>query len=71
MPNRSHDELFQLIHTLEKAEKRNFKLFVRRNASSEELKIIQLFDAMERMEQYDEDLLLRRHPEIRKAQLSI
>ena len=70
MPNRSHDELFQLIHTLEKAEKRNFKLFVRRNASSEELKIIQLFDAMERMEQYDEDLLLRRHPEIRKAQLS-
>ena len=54
MPNRSPDELFQLIHTLEKAEKRNFKLFVRRNASSEELKIIQLFDAMERMEQYDE-----------------
>ena len=36
MPNRSPDELFQLIHTLEKAEKRNFKLFVRRNASSEE-----------------------------------
>lgn len=70
MPNRSPDELFQLIHTLEKAEKRNFKLFVRRNASSDEMKIIQLFDAMERMDHYDEDLLLRRHPEIRKAQLS-
>jgi tetratricopeptide (TPR) repeat protein len=70
MPNRSPDELFQLIQTLEKAEKRNFKLFVRRNASSEELKIIQLFDAMERMEHYDEEYLLRRHPEIRKAQLS-
>jgi len=50
MPKRSPDEVFQLVKTLEKAEKRNFKLFMGRNAASEELKIIQLFDAMDRME---------------------
>jgi hypothetical protein len=70
MPNRSTDELFQLIKTLEKAEKRNFKLFMKRNAASEELKIIQLFDALDRMEYYDEEALLRKHKAIRKAQLS-
>jgi hypothetical protein len=70
MPKRSPDEVFQLVKTLEKAEKRNFKLFMGRNAASEELKIIQLFDAMDRMEQYDEDLLLRKNKVIRKSQLS-
>jgi len=70
MPNRSPDELFQLIKTLEKAEKRNFKLFMKRNAASEELKIILLFDALDKMEQYDEDFLLRKNKGIRKQQLS-
>lgn len=70
MPKRSPDEVFQLVKTLEKAEKRNFKLFVGRNAPSEELKIIQLFDAMDKMDLYDEELLLRKSKAIRKAQLS-
>jgi tetratricopeptide (TPR) repeat protein len=70
MPNRSKDELFQLIKTLEKAEKRNFKLYVRRNSASDDLKIIQLFDALDKMEQYDEETLLKRNEAIRKQQLS-
>jgi hypothetical protein len=70
MPNRSRDELFQLVKTLEKAEKRNFKLFVKRNSSSDELKIIQLFDALDKMDQYDEEALLKKNKSIRKAQLS-
>jgi hypothetical protein len=70
MPNRSKDELFQLVKTLEKAEKRNFKLFVKRNSSSDELKIIQLFDALDKMDQYDEDALLKKNKSIRKQQLS-
>ena len=70
MPNRSQDELFQLIKTLEKAEKRNFKLFMKRNAASEELKIILLFDALDKMDQYDEEGLLRKQKGIRKQQLS-
>ncbi len=70
MPNRSKDELFQLIQTLEKAEKRNFKLFVKRNSSTEDLKIILLFDALDKMEHYDEEHLLKKAPAIRKQQLS-
>ncbi len=57
MPNRSTDALFQLIHSLEKSEKRNFKLYVTRNSSGEDLKVVQLFDAMDKMDEYDEALI--------------
>mgnify|MGYP003341146645 FL=1 len=60
MPNRSTDTVFQLIKSLEKSEKRNFKLYVSRNKSNEELKTVQLFDAMDKMEQYDEAVLLKK-----------
>ena len=70
MPNRSADELFQLIKTLEKGEKRNFKLYVSRNAAAEDLKITQLFDALDKMDAYDEDLLLKKNAAIQKQQLS-
>jgi hypothetical protein len=70
MPNRSSDATFQLIKSLEKSEKRNFKLYMRRNSTSEELKIIQLFDAIDKMDEYDEEQLLRRNKGIRKQQLS-
>ena len=70
MPNRSTDTLFQLIKSLEKSEKRNFKLYANRNASGEELKSVQLFDALDKMEEYDEAILLRRNDTIKKQQLS-
>jgi hypothetical protein len=70
MPNRSTDALFQLIKSLEKSEKRNFKLYVNRHSSGEDLKIVQLFDALEKMDEYDENLLLQRNKSIRKQQLS-
>ena len=70
MPNRSSDALFQLIKSLEKSEKRNFKLYITRNSSSLDLKSIQLFDAMDKMEEYDEAQLLNKNKNIRKAQLS-
>ena len=70
MPNRSADELFQLIKTLEKGEKRHFKLYVNRNGATEDLKIIQLFDAIDRMEIYDEEVILKKNPSILKQQLS-
>lgn len=69
MPKRSTDELFQLIKSLEKAEKRNFKLFVQRNAASPDMKTVQLFDAIDKLEDYDEDTLLRKNKEIKKQQL--
>ena len=70
MPNRSTDSLFQLIHSLQKQEKRNFKLYVKRNSSNEDLKIIQLFDALEAMSEYDEEVLMKKTTSIKKQQLS-
>jgi uncharacterized protein YicC (UPF0701 family) len=70
MPNRSTDALFQLVKSLEKSEKRNFKLYAKRNSSSENLKTVQLFDALDKMEVYDENLLLKKHKSIKKQQLS-
>jgi hypothetical protein len=69
MPNKTSDSLFQLIQSLEKAEKRNFKLYVKRNSGSEDLKIVQLFDALDKMHEYDENQLLK-NKSIKKQQLS-
>lgn len=70
MPNRSADILFQLIRSLEKSEKRNFKLYIQRNSGNKDLKIIELFDALERMKEYDEQQLLKKLTSIKKPQLS-
>ncbi len=69
MANRSQDILFQLIRSLEKSEKRHFKLYIKRSSGNEDLKIVQLFDAMDKMQDYDEKLLLRKLP-FTKSQLS-
>src|SRR5215212_2291125 len=69
MPNRQTDSLFQLIKSLEKAEKRNFKLYVKRNTGGEDLKVVQLFDALDKMQEYDESQLLK-NKSLRKQQLS-
>src|SRR3954447_12140302 len=70
MPNRFSDILFQLIHSLEKSEKRNFKLYIKRNSAKEDLKIIQLFDALDKLSEYDEKLLLKKLSSIEKPQLA-
>ncbi len=70
MPNRSTDILFQLIQSLEKSEKRHFKLYIKRSSGNEDLKVIQLFDAMDKLRDYDEKLLLRKLPNIEKPQLA-
>ena len=69
MLNRSQDAVFLLVKSLEKAEKRNFKLFVGRNTADVSLKIVQLFDALDKMNDYDEAVLLRKTPSIKKEQL--
>src|SRR3978361_1666943 len=70
MPNKQKDDLLQLIHSLGKGEKRNFKLYVQRNTANPELKAIQLFDALEKMDEYDEAILLKKSKSISKLQLS-
>jgi hypothetical protein len=70
MSNRFSDTLFQLIHSLEKSEKRNFKLYIKRSSAKEDLKIIQLFDALDKLSEYDEKLLLKKLPTVEKPQLA-
>ncbi len=60
MANRSADILFQLIKSLEKSEKRHFKLYIKRSSGNEDLKIVQLFDALDKMQDYDEKLLMKK-----------
>jgi hypothetical protein len=69
MSNRSTDILFQLIKSLEKAEKRHFKLYIKRSSAKEDLKIIQLFDALDKLPEYDEKALLKKLPHTEKRQL--
>lgn len=70
MANKVQDALFQLILTLTKAEKRNFKLYINRNSSNAELKIAELFDAIDKLDDYDEVLLLKKLSSIKKPQLA-
>lgn len=70
MSNRFSDILFQLVQSLEKSEKRHFKLYIKRSSAKQNLKIIQLFDALDKLQEYDEKLLLKKMPGISKTQLS-
>ncbi len=70
MPNRSNDILFQLIKSLQKAEKRHFKLYIKRNSNNDDLKIVRLFDVLDKLEDYDEKILLKKLPSIQKIQLA-
>ena len=70
MPNRQTDILFQLIKSLEKAEKRHFKLYIRRSSGNADLKIIRLFDVIDRMKEYDDAGLLKKMGEVTRPQLA-
>ena len=70
MPNHSTDILFQLIKSLEKAEKRHFKLYIKRSSGNEDLKIVRLFDALDKLKEYDEKPLLKKLKDVTKPQLA-
>lgn len=70
MPNRTTDILFQLIKSLEKAEKRHFKLYIKRSSGNEDLKIIRLFDALDKQKDYDENALIKKLPGLTKPRLA-
>lgn len=70
MSNRSADPLFLLIKSLEKAEKRHFKLYITRNSGKQDLKIVRLFDALDRSSDYNEQQLLLKLPGLTKPRLA-
>lgn len=54
------DDLFRLIKSLTKPEKGYFKKFASKNASGSKQNYILLFDAVDSMDSYDEDLLRKK-----------
>lgn len=57
MSNKASNHLFELIKSLNKSEKRYFKVFSSRHTIGEENGYIKLFDYIDKMETYDEDRL--------------
>lgn len=70
MSNRGTDILFQLIKSLEKGEKRHFKLYIKRNSGKADLKIVRLFDALDKQSDYDEKGLVKKLQGVTKPQLA-
>lgn len=70
MANRFTDALFHLVHSLEKAEKRHFKLYIKRSSGKEDLKVVQLYDALDKMQEYDEEVLLKKISDNSKTKLA-
>jgi len=71
MSNNNSDGLTRLIQSLTKSEKRSFKLYATRNsASSDDLKFLQLFDFIEKTDNYSDELALQKLSQIKKSQLS-
>ncbi len=69
MFNAPKDQLFTLINSLTKAEKRNFKLYANRFQGGGDSKFIQLFDVLDRLSEYDEEEVLKRLPDVEKRHL--
>jgi len=57
MSNKVSNHLFELIKSLSKSEKRYFKLFSSRHTIGEENGYLKLFDFIDRMDTYQEDLI--------------
>ena len=70
MATKDNFPLFHLIKSLSKSEKRNFRLYVNRLASSDYAKFLQLFNALDRQQHYNEKDLLAKNPAIKKMQLA-
>src|SRR5574338_495498 len=70
MSTRNTDILFQLIRSLEKSEKRHFKLYIKRSSGNSDLKIIRLFDVLDKLSEYDETVVLKKMPGVTKPQLN-
>ncbi len=54
------DALFELIKSLEQAEKRHFKIFAKRHVMENGNQYLLLFDIMDRLSDYDETLIKRK-----------
>jgi len=69
-PSVQKDQLFTLIKSLSKAEKRNFKLYANRNQSNSAVKFIQLFDILDKAEEYKDEHIKKKIRGLNSSQLA-
>ncbi|TXB66530.1 hypothetical protein [Phaeodactylibacter luteus] len=67
MFNLQKDHLFSLVKSLNKAEKRNFRLYV--NRLQADAKFVQLFDVLDKMQAYDDQQVLQQLEGVEKKHL--
>ncbi len=71
MPIASSDQLFLLVKSLNKAEKRNFTLYTNRlEYGGKQAKFLQLFEILDKLDAYDENVILENLEDVRKKQLT-
>lgn len=69
MSKPASEQLFRLVKSLTKSEKRQFKLLSKRTLPEETKKFVSLFDAVDSMHEYDEYILRRKVPQIPESQI--
>ena len=62
--------LFELIKSLTKSEKRSFKLFAKRAGRESETKYLKIFDVMDKLDSYNEELIMKKLPGVSKTQFA-
>lgn len=70
MPISNSNELFFLIKSLEKSEKRAFRLYVNRLESNKEVQFIKLFEVIDKMKDYNEKMIEKKFPKLSPVQFS-
>jgi len=68
MPISHSGSLYQLIKSLTKAEKRNFKLYAKRNQAADTLKFIELFDLIDKQKEEDDAQTFEKLKQVNKTQ---
>lgn len=68
MPISHSGSLYQLIKSLSKAEKRNFKLYAKRNQAADTLKFIELFDLIDKQKEEDDQYVFDKLKKVNKTQ---
>lgn len=69
MSSTQKDQLFTLVKSLAKAEKRSFTLYANRFPGASSAKFLQLFEVLDKLPEYDEEQVLKRLPEVEKRHL--
>lgn len=70
MSNQLSYQLFDLIQSMTKSEKRHFKLYAKRNLGEKNLKFIQLFDVLDKMKSYDENKIIAKFQVMKPSMMS-